>query len=200
MIHEHKEKRGFLECSTRYLTSERSHWVRYLVEHKKSNYVYYINTSEIPSELSRENFISSHVKITCYLHTWRDHRRYGYIINRAFESKLIWYFTGVYTINRLLRVQLDVSRVSAANSWDIELSPRRMDVKWYMKCFIYWTADLKSSKHGLIRTHKWPASNVSGFIAQLVGALHRLREVTGSNPVEVLIFLGFHMQLLKLRS
>ena len=28
---------------------------------------YYINTSEIPSELSRENFISSHVKITCYL-------------------------------------------------------------------------------------------------------------------------------------
>ena len=30
---------------------------------------YYINTSEIPSELSRENFISSHVKITCYLHT-----------------------------------------------------------------------------------------------------------------------------------
>ena len=31
--------------------------------------LYYINTSEIPSELSRENFISSHVKITCYLHT-----------------------------------------------------------------------------------------------------------------------------------
>ena len=30
---------------------------------------YYIKTSEIPSELSRENFISSHVKITCYLHT-----------------------------------------------------------------------------------------------------------------------------------
>ena len=27
---------------------------------------YYINTSEIPSELSHENFISSHVKITCY--------------------------------------------------------------------------------------------------------------------------------------
>ena len=26
--------------------------------------VYYINTNEIPSELSRENLISSHVKIT----------------------------------------------------------------------------------------------------------------------------------------
>ena len=33
------------------------------------NMIYCINTSEIPSELSRENFISSHVKITCYLHT-----------------------------------------------------------------------------------------------------------------------------------
>ena len=30
---------------------------------------YDIYTSEIPSELSRENFISSHVKLTCYLHT-----------------------------------------------------------------------------------------------------------------------------------
>ena len=28
--------------------------------------IYYTNTSEIPSELSRENFISSHVNITCY--------------------------------------------------------------------------------------------------------------------------------------
>ena len=44
---------------------------------------YYINTSEIPSELSLENVISAHVKMTCYLHTRRDGRRYGYIINRA---------------------------------------------------------------------------------------------------------------------
>ena len=97
---------------------------------------YYINTNEIPSELSGENFISSRVKITCYLHTWRDHRRYGYIINRAFESKLIWYFTGVGITNRILhtclwiwilssRVQLDISRVSCAHSWEIELTTRR---------------------------------------------------------------------------
>ena len=30
-------------------------------------YLYYMNTSEIPSELSRENFISSYVKITCFI-------------------------------------------------------------------------------------------------------------------------------------
>ena len=57
-----------------------------LNEWQLTRFTDYINTSEIPSELSRENFISSHVKITCYLHTWRDHRRYGYIINHAFHD------------------------------------------------------------------------------------------------------------------
>ena len=33
------------------------------------NMFYYLNTNEIPSELSRENMISSHVKITCYFDT-----------------------------------------------------------------------------------------------------------------------------------
>ena len=33
----------------------------------------------------------------------------------------------------------------AGHLW-VLMSPRGMDVKWYMKCFIYWTADLKSSK------------------------------------------------------
>ena len=37
-------------------------------------------------------------------------------------------------------------------------------------------------------------SHVSGFIAQLVRASHRYREVMGSNPVEVLTFSGFDMQ------
>ena len=41
---------------------------------------------------------------------------------------------------------------------------------------------------------------LSGFIAQLVRASHRYREVTGSNPVEVLTLSGFYTQLLKLPS
>ena len=40
--------------------------------------------------------------------------------------------------------------------------------------------------HGNIWTHNWPAPNVSGFIAQLVEHRTGNREVTGSNPVEVL--------------
>ena len=64
---------------------------------------YYINISEIPGELSHENMISSHVKITCYFHMWTDHRCYGYIINWVFRSEIemFWYFTGVYIINSI---------------------------------------------------------------------------------------------------
>ena len=40
--------------------------------------------------------------------------------------------------------------------------------------------------HGKLWTQKWPAPNVSGFIAQLVRASHRYREDAGSNPIEVL--------------
>ena len=57
--------------------------------------VYYINTSEIPGELLCENMISSHVKITCYLHKRKDHRCYGYIINCTFLSKKIFKWNGL---------------------------------------------------------------------------------------------------------
>ena len=50
-------------------------------------HIYYINTNEIPGELSHENLISSHVKITCYLHMWKYHLCYGYITNCAFHTK-----------------------------------------------------------------------------------------------------------------
>ena len=42
----------------------------------------------------------SHMKITCYLHMWSDHRCYGYIINQSFRSeiKMIWHFIGVHII------------------------------------------------------------------------------------------------------
>ena len=114
------------------------------------HFIIVMNTSKIPSELSHGNFISSHLKITCYLPTWRDHCRYGYIINHAFESKLIWYFSGVYIINRILltcswiwilssHVQLDISLIRCAHSWDIELSMCRPVISSiYPFYFEYW--------------------------------------------------------------
>ena len=64
--------------------------------------------------------------------------------------------------------------------------------------------NVKSKKKAtarLVSTVTWPAPNVSGFIAQLVEHRTGNRQVTGSNPVEVLIFFsGFFTQLHKLRS
>ena len=60
-----------------------------------NNRSYYINTNEIPGELSRENMISSHLKITCYFHMWKYHRCYGYIINRAFRRKKPFHWNGL---------------------------------------------------------------------------------------------------------
>ena len=51
-----------------FLNSDIGIVILYIVKYIRKAF-YYINPSEIPSELSRENFISSHVKITCYLHT-----------------------------------------------------------------------------------------------------------------------------------
>ena len=72
------------EGSTGCLMNERSERVRYQVEHEKIKFislseysVYYINTSEIPNRLAFKDAIyyvtittaiSSHVKITRYLH------------------------------------------------------------------------------------------------------------------------------------
>ena len=51
--------------------------------------IYDINTNEIPSELSRENMISSHAN-SQFLALRRYH---------VFARKLTWYFIGVYIIN-----------------------------------------------------------------------------------------------------
>ena len=78
--------------------------------------------------------ISSHVKITCYFHMWKYHRCYGYIINHAFRriklfQWMVWYFIGVYIINRTLHGRLEIrnfssrveniSLVRCTHSWNI---------------------------------------------------------------------------------
>ena len=92
------------ECSTWYLTSECSEWVRYRVEHEKIKFIsttghvifcllykHWINSCEKGAiyYVTITMVISSRVKITCYLHLWRY---------EVFAGKLTWYFTGVYII------------------------------------------------------------------------------------------------------
>ena len=52
--------------------------------------------------------------------------------------------------------------------------------------------------HWLWLIDNWPTPKISGLIGQWVTAPHRHREGMGSNPVEVLNFSGFSMQLLKI--
>ena len=56
---------------------------------------YYINTNEIPGELSRKNLISSHVKITCYLNMWKYHHCYSYMINCALHTNKLLKWNGL---------------------------------------------------------------------------------------------------------
>ena len=51
-----------------------------------------------------------------------------------------------------------------------------------------WTQFMQLRKKGWKNFRTWPAPNVRGFIAQLVEHRTGNREVTGSNPVEVLNF------------
>ena len=56
------------------------HIIFYIITNIGKNITfYYINTNEIPGELSHENFR--------YLHMWKYHRCHGFIINRAFHTK-----------------------------------------------------------------------------------------------------------------
>ena len=62
--------------------------------------------------------VTFHAK-TCYLHMWKYHRCYGYIINRAFHTKkllkeMVWYFIGVYVINRTLHGRLEIRNFSSS--------------------------------------------------------------------------------------
>ena len=104
---------------------------------------YYINTNEKPGELSHENLISSHLKITCYLHMWKYHHCYGFIINiiapftpKNYESEMVWLFIGLYVINRTLhgrleignfssRVDKNISLIHWAHSWNIFQQSKR---------------------------------------------------------------------------
>ena len=59
---------------------------------------HYIATNEIRGELSRENVISAHLKITCYFQTCKDDPCCGCMVNGAFRSqnrsvKVKWFGT-----------------------------------------------------------------------------------------------------------
>ena len=61
-------------------------WQQLCILHCKEYLNFYEITNEL-GELLCENMISSHMKITCYLQTWKDRCCYGYIINSIFRCQ-----------------------------------------------------------------------------------------------------------------
>ena len=94
----------------------------------------YINTNEIPGELSRESTktpmktpmkyqVSFRAK-TWYLHMWKYHRCYGYIIDRAFHTKKLFKWSGLVVHwclynNRTLHGHLEIQNFSFRVSFRI---------------------------------------------------------------------------------
>ena len=111
------------------------------------------------------------------------------------QSSLWWNATRNNFLSTISINRTGIARSRVHNCNDHSILDFKSAVQ-YMKYFIYHFTFIP---HGIIVTHKWPAPNISGFIAQLVRASHRYREVRGSNPVEVRTFSGFYRQLLKLR-
>ena len=70
---------------------------------------YYINTNEIPGELSSGNFR--------YLHMWKYHRCHGFIINRAFHTKKLFKSNGFVfhwcLCNKTLHGRLEIRNFSS---------------------------------------------------------------------------------------
>ena len=57
----------------------------------------------------------------------------------------VWTSASRYQCNALTNWAMKPLTLGAGHLW-VLISPWRMDVKWYMKCFICWTVDLESSQ------------------------------------------------------
>ena len=78
------------------------YWPEKLCVRKKR--IYYTNTNEFIRGAFTKNpdIFSSCMKISCYLHTWKDCYCHGYILKIApfTVSKMVWYFVSVYINNK----------------------------------------------------------------------------------------------------
>ena len=133
---------------------------------------------------------------------WRNDRRSERnLYNWVKKPEKIQDFNGVWTrdlaITGAMLYQLSYEATDVGNRSIVGLyvPVKEMTVNdIWNKSYMNWGNEMKMKKwsshffHGNLWTHNWPAPNVSSFIAQLVEHRTGNREVTGSNPVEVLNF------------
>ena len=91
---------------------------------------YYINTSEIPGEVSRENMISSQVKRSPLL--WLHNNSRTLRQKKLFTREMVWNFIlGVYIGNRTLHGRLEIRNVSSSVFFSISF----LVLRSYFFCF-----------------------------------------------------------------
>ena len=89
--------------------------------------------------------ISSHVKITCYLHMWKYHLCYSYIINRAFQTKKLLKCNGL--VFHWCSCWKNISLVRCAHSWNIFQHSKRnfLSPRGYVISLLYLSPTLSLS-------------------------------------------------------
>ena len=99
---------------------------------------YHVHT---PFQMAQYKPYSSDCKNNC------DHRSYESSLNNCVKKpEKVRTSTGFepvtsrYRCDALTNWAMKPLTLRAGHLW-VAMSPWRMDVKWYMKCFIYWTAD-----------------------------------------------------------
>ena len=94
--------------------------------------IYYINTNEIPSAFARKlDIFTCEISLLLWLH---DKLHLSH--QKNYESEMVWYFIGVYIINRTLhgcleiwnfssQVEKNISLVRCAHLWNVFEHSRR---------------------------------------------------------------------------
>ena len=125
-----------------------------------------VRTHKWPSPMANvSGFIAQLVRAS---HWYRE-------VTGSNPNKVLKFSGFIYAIAKIAfttaRIIASLDFISTVHIWSLHISFHR----WFIP-------------YGNITTHKWPAPNASGFIAQLIRASHRYREVTGSNPLKSWIF------------
>ena len=88
-----------------------------------------------------------------------------------FKSSKLWY-SQLWMQVKQLCIEVWKSHFNGVWTRDLAIPVRRSNQLSYEATDVGSWSCVSSNEQGLIRTHTWPAPNVSGFIAQMVKASH----------------------------
>ena len=125
-------------------------------------------------------------------HIWNSY------LNCSYGRKWRMIIAAIFQFKQLERRSLKKSGFRDSNPWPpryrcdalpTELRSHTLGARWNMNYFIYTSRHF--TPHGQHELNKLTSLPMCGFVAQLVEHRIVIAEVTGSNPIEALIFSSF---------